>query len=191
MSNTSRTPSPSLGWPETARGDYTLVPAYTEVGLEPLDKIDVHRRGIRHKAVSVFVMDGDRLLLQQRAASKYHTPGLWTNTCCTHPLWDEAPRDCALRRLEEELGITGVDPVHRHALEYRADVGGGLIEHEEVDVFVANWPEGAEVVPNPDEVQAVQWLTLEDVMGRIANDPARFTPWLRIYLETHRAEIFG
>ena len=67
---------------------------------------------------------------------KYHTPGLWANTCCTHPNWDEAPLDCAHRRLQEELGITDAHLTYRDTVEYRADVGGGLIEHEVVDIFL-------------------------------------------------------
>ena len=102
-----------------------------------MDKLDVHLKGVRHKAVSVFVLDGPRVLIQRRALGKYHTPGLWANTCCTHPHWNEAPRDCALRRLSQELGIDGLDPQPVDRVEYRADVGGGMVEHEVVDIFIA------------------------------------------------------
>ena len=67
-----------------------LIPAWINGTLTPTDKLEVHRRGLRHKAVSVFVLSGDHVLIQQRALTKYHTPGLWANTCCTHPHWDEA-----------------------------------------------------------------------------------------------------
>ncbi|MEM9778369.1 MAG: NUDIX domain-containing protein, partial [Pseudomonadota bacterium] len=80
-----------------------MIPAWVEGELTPVGKLEAHERGLRHPAVSVFVMDGDRILLQQRALSKYHTPGLWANTCCTHPHWGEDPADCANRRLTEEL----------------------------------------------------------------------------------------
>ena len=76
----------------------------------PVGKLEVHQRGLRHMAVSVFVLDGHAVLIQQRAAGKYHTPGLWANTCCTHPRWGEEPAACAVRRLREELGITGLYP---------------------------------------------------------------------------------
>ena len=89
-----------------------MVPAYVDGILTPVEKLEVHQRGLRHLAVSVFVMNGDRTLLQRRALGKYHTPGLWTNTCCTHPRWGEAAADCAARRLEEELGIAGL-PLRR------------------------------------------------------------------------------
>ena len=88
-----------------------MIPAWVDGKLTPVEKLEVHQRGLRHKAVSVFVMDGpDKVLIQRRALGKYHTPGLWANTCCTHPLWNETAADCAVRRLREELGITGLYP---------------------------------------------------------------------------------
>ncbi len=89
-------------------GTTELIPAWKDGVLVPVEKLEVHRSGLRHKAVSVFVMQGDQVLIQRRALSKYHTPGLWANTCCTHPLWDEAPADCAIRRLREEMGFRNV-----------------------------------------------------------------------------------
>ena len=118
-------------------GLHDPIPAWVDGALAPMDKLDVHLKGVRHKAVSVFVLDGPRVLIQRRALGKYHTPGLWANTCCTHPHWNEAPRDCALRRLSQELGIDGLDPQPVDRVEYRADVGGGMVEHEVVDIFIA------------------------------------------------------
>ena len=158
-----------------------LIPAWVDGTLMPVEKLAVHQRGLRHKAVSVFVMQGDLLLLQRRALGKYHTPGLWANTCCTHPHWGEASLDCAARRLHEELGV--VLPLHpAGGTVYRADVGHGLTEHEVVDLFIGRAPQGLTLHPDPAEVMAVQWLTLPDLHRQIAADPARFTPWLRIYL---------
>ena len=167
------------------------IPAWVNGTLTPVDKLEVHQRGLRHKAVSVFVLCGDAILLQRRALGKYHTPGLWANTCCTHPHWDEAPELCARRRLEEELGITGLAPEFRHQLEYRADVGGGLTEHELVDVFVARVAREIAVSPNPDEVMETRWADVDDLKEDIARHPERFTPWLRIYLDRHADAIFG
>jgi isopentenyl-diphosphate delta-isomerase len=170
--------------------DYSSVCAWIDGTLAPADKLEVHLKGIKHKAVSVFVMDGSKVLLQKRADGKYHTPGLWTNTCCTHPLWGEAPLDCATRRVREELGISGLDPLLRHSLEYRADVGGGLTEHEVVDIFVAEWTGAAEVTPNPDEVSDVRWCEMDDLVADVSAQPEVYTPWLRIYLASHRDRIF-
>ncbi|WP_298437906.1 isopentenyl-diphosphate Delta-isomerase [uncultured Jannaschia sp.] len=169
----------------------TLIPAWIDGTLTPVEKLEVHRRGLRHKAVSVFVMDGDRLLIQQRAASKYHTPNLWANTCCTHPDWMEHGAACATRRLREELGIEGLVLFPRPGIEYRADVGGGLVEHEVVEVFTADAPADLPHDLNPDEVQAIRWTVLDDLRAEIAAAPERFTPWLRIYMAEHAEAIFG
>jgi len=168
-----------------------MIPAWVDGVLTPVEKLETHQRGLRHKAVSVFVLRGAEVLMQQRAMGKYHTPGLWANTCCTHPDFDEAPQDCAVRRLHEELGIAGLTPEFRHQLEYRADVGNGLIEHEVVDVFVAHAPADLKVVPNPAEVMAAEWVAYGDLQAFVELQPERYTPWLRIYLAEHAKVIFG
>ncbi|MEQ6250781.1 isopentenyl-diphosphate Delta-isomerase [Sulfitobacter sp. HNIBRBA3233] len=168
-----------------------MIPAWVDGRLTPVEKLAAHQRGLRHKAVSVFVMDGPRMLIQRRALGKYHTPGLWANTCCTHPEWEEDAADCANRRLSEELGITGVIPRPRGQVEYRADVGDGLIEHELVDVFVVDAPREMPLAPNPDEVMDTRWIDLDTLRSEIATTPEVFTPWLRIYMAEHTALIFG
>ena len=168
-----------------------LIPAWDGDTLIPVEKLDVHLRGLRHKAVSVFAIAGEQTLLQRRALGKYHTPGLWANTCCTHPNWGETPFDCAVRRLEQELNINDACPQHRGQVSYRADVGGGMIEHEEVDIFVLEVPKPFEVTPNPAEVMDVRWLSFSDLEDDIAANPAKFTPWIRIYLERHKAMILA
>ena len=164
------------------------IPAWVEGRLVPVDKLEVHRRGLRHPAISVFVMRGDETLLQRRALGKYHTPGLWTNACCTHPHWGEDMAACAARRLQEELGIRL--PLHpRGRIEYRADVGGGLTEHELVEIFVAHAPPGLTPAPDPAEVAATRWVSVPALRAEIAAHPDRFTPWLRIYLAEHAERI--
>ncbi|MDU8944509.1 isopentenyl-diphosphate delta-isomerase [Ovoidimarina sediminis] len=167
------------------------IPAWVDGRLKPVDKLEVHQRGLKHKAVSVFVMRENAVLIQQRALVKYHTPGLWANTCCTHPDWDEPAADCAIRRLREELGITGLYPSHRDRVEYRADVGGGLTEHEVVDIFIAEAGPSLPVIPNPEEVMAYRWIDLYDLTAEVQRRPEEFTPWLRIYLEQYQDRIFG
>ncbi|MDP3339153.1 isopentenyl-diphosphate Delta-isomerase [Frigidibacter sp.] len=168
-----------------------MIPAWVEGTLTPMDKLEVHRLGLRHKAVSVFVLAGERVLIQRRAASKYHTPGLWANTCCTHPHWDEPAAACAVRRLREELGIDGLALSAAETVEYRADVGNGMTEHELVEIFVAEAPADLSVSPAPAEVSAVRWIALRDLLEEVEDEPERFTPWLRIYLSDHRDRIFG
>ncbi|MEX0310824.1 MAG: isopentenyl-diphosphate delta-isomerase [Tateyamaria sp.] len=167
------------------------IPVWVDDVLTPFDKLDAHRLGLRHKAVSVFVLQSEKMLLQRRALGKYHTPGLWANTCCTHPDWEEASVDCAVRRLKEELGITGLTPEFRHNLEYRADVGNELIEHEVVDVFVAEAPADISVTPNPDEVMATRWVDFRTLREELSAMPDNFTPWLKIYMTDYCDHIFG
>ena len=168
-----------------------MIPAWVKGVLTPVEKLEVHQRGLRHKAVSVFILRGTQVLLQRRALGKYHTPGLWANACCTHPVWDEAADVCAVRRMNEELGITVSDSEFRQTLEYRADVGGGLIEHEVVDLFVVTVGQGLQIDPNPEEVMDIEWIEYADLQKRIVDHPEVFTPWLRIYLGDFSETIFG
>lgn len=168
-----------------------MIPTWVDGTLTPVEKLEAHKRGLRHQAVSVFVLRADKVLLQRRAMGKYHTPGLWANTCCTHPDWEENPYDCAVRRLNEELGIKGLSPTHRDTIEYRADVGNGLIEHEVVELFTAEADETLSILPNPSEVMDTRWMTFRELTQAVQNFPDRFTPWLKIYLEDHSAKIFN
>ena len=168
-----------------------MIPAWVEGVLTPVEKLAAHQRGLRHMAVSVFVLRGDEILIQRRALGKYHTPGLWANTCCTHPEWNELPEACAVRRLDEELGIRGINPRPRGQVEYRADVGGGLIEHEVVDVFLAEATPHMRLAPNPEEVMDTRWVDIATLKAEVAATPEVFTPWLRIYLAEHGGQIFG
>lgn len=168
-----------------ASRDATLVvPAIGPDGrLFPAGKLDVHRTGQQHLAVSVFVFCGDHLLIQRRAAGKYHCAGMWANTCCTHPHWQETPAACASRRLREEVGMT-LPLQARAVVEYCADVTNGLVENERVHVF-----EGAAkdmTVPtgfDRDEVAALRWVDRPTLRDEVAAAPHAFTPWLRIYLD--------
>jgi isopentenyl-diphosphate Delta-isomerase len=171
--------------------DEDLIPAWVGGVLTPVGKLEVHRQGLRHKAVSVFVMRGKDVLIQRRALGKYHTPGLWANTCCTHPLWGEPAEACALRRLRQELGIEGLAVRQVDQIEYRAAVGQGMVEHELVDLFLAEAEAGLVVRPDPAEVMEVDWIDLGELDHQVRARPQDFTPWLQIYLGQHRGKIFG
>lgn len=172
------------------------IAAWRDGNLVPMDKLAVHQRGLRHPAVSVFLMADDgsnRTLIQRRALQKYHTPGLWANACCTHPHWGEGALACAQRRIGQELGVH-VDPAqlrHVQGIEYRADVGGGLTEHEVVDIFVAQCPASTPMALNPAEVMGCQWISLTALQAEIIHTPERFTPWLRIYFQQGLARLLG
>ena len=169
----------------------TRIPAWVNGQMQPVEKLEAHIRGLKHLAVSVFLLHQDQVLIQRRAMGKYHTPGLWANTCCTHPDWGETSADCAVRRLWEELGIAGVTPKFRQKIEYRADVGGGLIEHELVDIFVADVDLDLAMDPNPEEVMEARWVPVKSLEAAIAVEPHLFTPWLKIYMAEHASAIFG
>lgn len=168
-----------------------LIPAWEDGVLRPMEKIGVHRRGLRHKAVSVFVFRGREVLLQKRAGGKYHSPGLWANSCCTHPFWQESDADCAARRLRQELGLCGLVLRPAGRVAYRADVGVGMVEDEDVAVFTAEAPLSLEARPDPAEVAALRWIDLTALTAELAVTPERFTAWLRIYMARYRAQILG
>jgi isopentenyl-diphosphate delta-isomerase len=162
----------------------TIIPAIAADGsLYPIEKIYAHRQGAFHLAVSIFVLDGDKLLIQRRADSKYHCGGQWANTCCSHPYWGESLGDCAHRRLKEELGFS-VRLAERRTVEYAADVGGGLREHEKVTMYAAEVDrESIEIRPDPEEVAEVRWVTPTELHEAMSQAPENFTPWFRIYVE--------
>lgn len=185
MNHSAATTAGRAGQPGLVDADEALtIPAIAADGsLFPIGKLDAHRRGQRHLAVSVFVFAGDELLIQKRAAGKYHCGGLWANTCCTHPHWAERPTDCAHRRLFEELGIT-LELQPRAVVDYRADVGNGLVENERVHVFRGDVAEPFAVRGlNRDEVEEVAWVGRDALRRQVLRQPDRFTPWLRIYLD--------
>jgi isopentenyl-diphosphate delta-isomerase len=150
--------------------------------LYPIDKMDAHRQATLHLAVSVFVMSSDKLLLQRRALTKYHCGGMWANTCCSHPHWDEAPADSAARRLREELGITL--PLKACSIvEYKARVTDGLWEHERVHVFRGDAAATIPIRPDAAEVMETRWAGIDEVRHDVTTDPELYAPWFRIYLE--------
>lgn len=146
----------------------------TEIGTAPKGR--VHVTGERHRAVSVFLFDDSGLLLlQQRAARKYHSPGLWSNTCCGHPRPGESPIDAARRRLREEMGIE-CELAHVATFEYRAQVGHGLLEHEVDHVFRGSF--NGRPAPDPAEVDAWDWRSMADVAADCGARPERYSKWL-------------
>lgn len=143
-----------------------------------MEKMEAHRLGRLHRAISVFVFDKEkRLLLQQRALHKYHSPGLWTNTCCTHPRPGETAMAAAHRRLDEEMGLQ-TNLTFAFTFRYRAEFENGLTEHELDHVFVAR--HDLLPVTNPDEVAAFRWVNLNDLDQEIMERPETFTAWFKL-----------
>ena len=150
-------------------------------GIAP--KIEAHRRGLKHRAISALVRNrSGEMLLHQRTVVKYHSGGLWTNACCSHPRPGEPPADAAHRRLAEEMGIRcSLRPLFM--AQYRATVSNGYIEDEVVHVFGGTY-EG-EVQPDPGEVAAFKWIALEALVDDLGQKPENYTVWLRHYLREH------
>ena len=152
------------------------------------DKLPAHRLGYLHRAVSICVVDEQgRMLLQRRAAVKYHSAGLWANACCSHPRPGEATDKAALRRLPEELGFSC--PLFFTAqTHYRANVGGGLIEDELVHLFVGTY--NGKVNPDPMEVDDVRWASYAELKNDIYLNQDHYTYWFRHYIETFGEKLF-
>lgn len=141
-----------------------------------MEKMDAHRLGLLHRAFSVFIFnDRDELILQRRAPGKYHSAGLWTNTCCGHPRPGEDVIAAAQRRLMEEMGICCA-LVHRFTFRYTADVGSGLRENELDHVFVGRY--GGLIHADPAEADAWRTIALDALQLEMSNEPDRFTAWL-------------
>jgi isopentenyl-diphosphate Delta-isomerase len=153
--------------------------------LFPVDKLTAHYQNVRHKAVSVFLFCNGSLLLQRRAAGKYHSGSLWTNTCCSHPLWMETPAQCAHRRLLEEIRLPA-ELFEFGITSYAAPVGGDMFENEEVHLFAGHLHSRPAVISyDPREVCDVVWMDVATLQVKVAAEPERFTVWLRAYLQTH------
>ena len=139
------------------------------------EKMEVHRRGLLHRAFSVFLFHGDRLLIQRRAAGKYHCAGLWANTCCSHPRAGQTLREAASRRLMEECGITGVSLREAGRFVYRAVFPNGLTEYEMDHVFVGEY--GGDFSPDPDEIAELRYVPLPELKEDMITNPEKYAPW--------------
>lgn len=146
-----------------------------EVGVAP--KLEAHRDGRLHRAVSVVLFDDrGRVLLQRRALEKYHSGGLWSNTCCGHPRPGESVTDAARRRLRDELGIVGCDLTLVGDFLYRAELTDGLVEHELDHVLIGRW--SGVLGPDPREVSETRWVDRAALLEAIDHGaPGDFTVW--------------
>lgn len=149
-----------------------------ELGTE--EKLRAHRRGVLHRAFSVFIVDArDRVLLQRRAPGKYHSAGLWSNSCCGHPRPGEDVREAAERRLLEEMGIS-VPLTPRGTFVYQARLDNQLVEHELDHLFVGRYT--GDPRPDPEEADGWAWETWTRLAADCAARPQRYTAWLPLAL---------
>lgn len=160
-----------------------------QIGLMP--KLEAHEKAVLHRAFSVFILnDRNEVMLQQRAGSKYHSPLLWTNTCCSHQRAGESNLDAGNRRLFEEMGFKTTLKELFHFI-YKAPFENGLTEHELDHVMIGRY--NGQPAINPDEVETWKWMKIEDVQKDISANPGIYTVWFKIifdkfyhYLEDHK-----
>jgi len=150
-----------------------------QIGVE--EKLKVHREGKLHRAFSVFVFnEKGEMLLQKRAPHKYHSGGLWTNACCSHPRPDEAIEPAAARRLQEEMGFACHLRKAFHFI-YKAKFDGGLIEHEFDHVFIGNY--NGKVNPDANEVAEYRWLDIHALRNELKHSLEKYTVWFKLALK--------
>lgn len=147
-----------------------------ELGV--MEKMEAHEKALLHRAFSIFIFNKQgQMLLQQRALTKYHSGGLWTNACCSHPRPGEQTLAAAERRLYEELGFqTTIEKIFHFT--YKAAFDNGLTEHEYDHVFVGNYDQ--QISPNPQEVQNISFKSMERIAQSLQNEPAKYTAWFHI-----------
>ncbi len=167
---------------DTSCDDVVLVDD-RDVAIGTMPKLRAHELGARHRALSVLVHDRqNRLLLHRRAEAKYHSGGLWTNTCCSHPRPGEEVQAAASRRLQEEMGIAcALHPLFR--MQYRVQVSDRLIESEFLHVF-GGCHEGPPS-PHPDEVSDWRWVSLPDIAADVERHPQHYTAWFQLFRRDH------
>ncbi|MFV0529942.1 MAG: isopentenyl-diphosphate Delta-isomerase [Flavobacteriales bacterium] len=163
--------------------EYVVLVNEKDEPLGLMEKQEAHINGVLHRAFSVFIFNKkNEMLLQQRAANKYHSPLLWTNTCCSHPRENETYLEGAKRRLKEEMGIF-CELEEAFNFIYKAPVGQGLIEHELDRVFIGYYNDTP--LPNPQEVARFKWLTIEEVQQEIQRHPKNYTEWFKIIFDEY------
>ncbi len=156
-----------------------------KIGLMP--KIEAHKKGLLHRAFSVFIFnDKNELMLQKRNRNKYHSPGLWTNTCCSHQKDGESNIDAGKRRLKEEMGFC-VDLNELDSFIYYVKFDNGLIEHELDHILIGEYNGSFNV--NPEEVDEWKWLALDKIKDDIKTNPNNYTEWFKIIMYNYYNEL--
>jgi len=156
-----------------------------DTSIGEMEKMEAHKKAVLHRAFSVFVFnDKDELMLQQRALSKYHSPGLWTNTCCSHPRPGEELLNAGHRRLLEEMGFDcEIEKIFDFI--YKAKLDKGLTEHEFDHVLFGRYEDAPKI--NPEEVESWKWMAMDEIAEDMKSHPEKYTVWFRIAFD----RVFG
>ncbi len=156
--------------------------------LGTMPKMEAHEKAVLHRAFSVFIMNKKgEIMLQQRAAHKYHSPLLWTNTCCSHQRVGESNVEAGKRRLREEMGFE-TDLKELFSFIYKAQFGNGLTEHELDHVMLGRYEHEPGI--NPEEVASWKWMYPEDIRRDISKNPGEYTAWFKIIFEKFYDHLF-
>jgi isopentenyl-diphosphate Delta-isomerase len=183
MDSENEVPNDDRRLPGDTSADAVVLVDADDRPIGTMPKLAAHRCGLLHRAVSVFVRDRNgRLLLQQRALGKYHSGGLWTNACCSHPRPGEGAAEAAERRLVEEMSIA-CSLRFLFRMRYCAQVSNGLVEHELVHVFSGQFDGVPD--PNPAEVMAWRWRRAADIAADVGRRPDEYTVWFQRYCREH------
>jgi isopentenyl-diphosphate delta-isomerase len=163
--------------------DYVVLVDSQDNELGKMEKLEAHEKGLLHRAFSIFLFNSKgEMLIQQRALSKYHSPGLWTNACCSHPAPNESIIQAGNRRLKEELGLS-TELVDAFNFEYRETFENNLTEHE-LDHVLVGYSEGNPIL-NQEEAKDYRWITWANLLEEIDLNPENFTIWFKIILTKH------
>ena len=172
---------------ENSNENYVILVDEKDNPLGIMEKIEAHEKAKLHRAFSVFIYNSkNELMLQQRALTKYHTPGLWTNTCCSHQKLKESNIEAGKRRLQEEMGFS-TELKETISFIYKAPFENGLTEHEFDYILVGEYQNDPQ--PNPDEVHDWKWMSLDNIENDINKNPNLYTEWFKIIFEKHKSEM--
>jgi len=156
-----------------------------KIGLMP--KMEAHEKGLLHRAFSVFIFNRNKeLMLQKRSLKKYHSPGLWTNTCCSHQRDGESNINAGMRRLKEEMGFSS-ELREINSFIYKVKFDNGLIEHELDYILVGEYENDVE--PNSQEVDDWKWIDLDEINDNIKTNPEEYTEWFKIIMDNHYNDL--
>ncbi|MEK7535609.1 MAG: isopentenyl-diphosphate Delta-isomerase [Patescibacteria group bacterium] len=149
-----------------------------EIGTE--EKLAAHKKGLLHRAFSIFVINSKgEMLIQRRAMSKYHSGGLWSNACCSHPHPNEKLQEATHRRLEEEMGFD-CDLKEKFSFIYKTNFENGLVEHEFLHIFIGTWDATPKV--DPEEADEWAWIDMAKLQADLATHPEKYTYWFKLAL---------
>lgn len=163
--------------------DYVILVNESDQETGVMEKLEAHQKGLLHRAFSVLVMNNrGEILLQRRAFKKYHSAGLWTNTCCSHPKPGETTLEAASRRLKEEMGFVCELTINQHII-YKVEFPNGLIEHELDYIITGKY--NLDPAINPEEVAEWKWISPEQLRLEIENNPQDFTHWFKLILDKY------